>query len=441
MAIERTYDIRFRTTASGDGAEKTAAGFEKMNLAGREARHILSQVFGPEAANLMRAAGGPLVIAEGMVLIYKQIKEGMEAIHEQHLKLITDARAYAEEIHTASVKALDEHNSRMAEWARHQEHLLDNEDLLTKAMERNLALDNQRTAALKTQVDMSATLAEARVGFAEAAGAITKLQAEEMILNIKFRQKEIDDKIAEDEKSRQAGAATTRSLQAGRAAETAGIAIAAGETAREPIFTQLAKGQAAAARLGKENDTAQTAAAQALAGLKSGDYLGHAAMSDEHIREMYDLYKAGKYNPQTGQVGGFAVEGRTISAFETMRRSRDDRSRLGRPTRNQQAHRNSSRRSRRPDHRRQGPIRRQHQTCRRRKSQSRPDQCRAWHHATRPHRRNQTTNPWQFRVRFSRPFRRRRRPQTGNIAGWSPGNNLERDIAQAIAGIAVHATG
>ena len=258
----------------------------------------------------------------------------MEAIHEQHLKLITDARAYAEEIHTASVKALDEHNSRMAEWARHQEHLLDNEDLLTKAMERNLALDNQRTAALKTQVDMSATLAEARVGFAEAAGAITKLQAEEMILNIKFRQKEIDDKIAEDEKSRQAGAATTRSLQAGRAAETAGIAIAAGETAREPIFTQLAKGQAAAARLGKENDTAQTAAAEALAGLKSGDYLGHAAMSDEHIREMYDLYKAGKYNPQTGQVGGFAVEGRTISAFEKMRRSRDDRSRLGRPTRN-----------------------------------------------------------------------------------------------------------
>jgi hypothetical protein len=258
---------------------------------------------------------------------------------------------------------------------------------------------------------------------------------------IKLRQKQIDDKIAEDEKAREATAATTRSLQAKRASDFASIAVSEGESKREPVRTQLARGEAAIPRL-------QAQAAESAKKAADAQTVFDALAGGRSVQEMMASYdvaaRAGNLDTKQWTQRPTLLSGLPNMSFGdailAMKKSDTDAAALA-----AQIETNEGTKIRLAD------LDAQIASDKALKDSSdklavaesqKADQINAELGIMKEGHAKGTAQ--QILADYERDASMRfggGGATPGNMSGLSPGNNLERDIAQAIAGIAVHATG
>ena len=292
-----TYRLRFET--DGSGLKPLEDGFERVNVKGREFRHILTQMGGGQIAELLRAASGPLIIAEGLVEIYKQIKIGMDQIHEQQLMLIQGARTYHEELRTAGAAAMQSQVDRAAEWNREMSHLEDKIDEVGIAEKSRVELLKQQTTEMAAQSGLAASLAEAHIGTLEAEGALTHEQAEIRILALKQRQKEVEQQMENLQHDREVQSKRSLSKAYGAEIATAAGQLPGAESERERVQHLLNLGQGELKRKEREADAVRSSSEEAQALLKKSRFgMSEEELLSRHQGPEWELWRKSRQKTQ-----------------------------------------------------------------------------------------------------------------------------------------------
>jgi hypothetical protein len=157
---------------------------------------------------------------------HEKLKENVQKnieLSQEQAKIFRDAHA------ESTRKATEE----LAKFTEQQKHALDNVDLLTKAMEREIAMRRELLATMRDSATAATTEYEARVRLAELEGRLTGPEANAAITAAR-EQAEVRRAEAEyEERIGEARDHASRSTQAGRQAAAARNAVGPGSNLRE----------------------------------------------------------------------------------------------------------------------------------------------------------------------------------------------------------------
>ncbi len=182
------YTIKIKTELEGSGAQQAAkdvkdigAQAEISHKSLREIERLLSKGGLGQIGEILRAAFNPVLLAgAGIVGILEQWHKRQEMIHEQNLKLITDAEEYADRHRKLAAAIQNQLLDSLNAAKIHVDHLHDSFDAAAEAAKLMTDHASNMAAAAERQADAQERIAQAEIALAVASGRITSGQGQEM---------------------------------------------------------------------------------------------------------------------------------------------------------------------------------------------------------------------------------------------------------------------